>query len=169
MAQTGSYAITALAKASMPDSSSTGIELTGNHIHRAIGVAVRELLADAQDRHQRLRLHGLEFTGHELVRLAIDQATLGVADDDVLATHVFQHGRGDFTRERPLRFRAHVLRAELDGRAAQRGARLPAGSTSGGQTMHCADGLAGSCAVMFFDQARVFGFASRAASSFRRR
>src|SRR5437879_7477074 len=94
------------------------IELAGDHFVSAPGVAIRQLLAHAQDRYQALGVRRAKLARHQLIALAIQQAPLGVADDHVFAAYILEHGGRDLTGERALRVRADILATETEHRAA---------------------------------------------------
>ena len=92
---------------------------------RASGLALGELFAHAQDRHEACcALRRREFARHELIGLAIEGAALGMADDDACAAHVLQHRRGHLAGEGALGLRANILRPRLDARAPPARAQL---------------------------------------------
>ena len=82
------------------------VELSRNHLGRAIALAFFESLPDAQHRNQALRLRGQELARDECVALGVDLTAFRVSNQDVSAADVLQHGSRDFAGESALRFRA---------------------------------------------------------------
>ena len=82
-------------------------------------LALRERLADADDRRELVRERGLGLVGDELVALGVQRAALGVADDHVAAAELGQHRRRHLAGVGARLVRRAVLRAPGDGRAGE--------------------------------------------------
>ncbi len=89
----------------------------------ALGVAGLALLlglADAQDRHEAGRERRRDLQLERPVGLAEQLAPLGVAEDHAVDADLDQHRRRHLAGERALGRLVHVLRVDLDPRAARR-------------------------------------------------
>src|SRR6185503_12536500 len=107
-----------------------GADLPGQDPLGLIGIALRLVFADAQDRLEAGPQSSGDLARQGLVALAEVLAPLGVAEDDAVDAELEQHRRRHLAGERALRLLVHVLggdphatlRAVLDG-ALQSGER----------------------------------------------
>ena len=89
----------------------------------ALGVAALALLlglADAQDRPQADPQRRRHLLGQRAVGLVEVLAALGVAEDDAVDADLLEHRAAHLAGERALGRLVHVLRVDLDARAARR-------------------------------------------------
>ena len=101
----------ALAKLSDAVHGNHRIDCRRHHRLRLMRLMFFQRLADAQHRRESCAQDGGELTRYQRIILMIQAPPLGVSDDDVAASHVSQHGRGDLTRECPARLGADILGA----------------------------------------------------------
>src|SRR5258708_30155563 len=82
------------------------------------GFALLQHVSHADDWYQSSGESGLELAVNRVIGPAEILEAFGVADDDMGATHGFQHRCGNFSGERAFFFPEHILRAHADGAAA---------------------------------------------------
>lgn len=101
-----------------------GLELALNDGQRVAGVAIGQRFAHADHGSQAGGQRGARLVRHDLVRLAVQHATLGVAGQGPAAAEFLQHRAGDFARVGALFLSADILRTPADAAAGQGGSGL---------------------------------------------
>jgi hypothetical protein len=84
------------------------------------GLPLRLGLANADNGNQAGAERRLRLGAHQVIGFAVIAAPLGMADDDVAAADVGQHGRADIAGVRALLGRVAVLRAQAHRAAGER-------------------------------------------------
>ncbi len=90
------------------------VQLAAHHLLGDAAFAFLQGLADAEDGGQAGGLGGGELLRHHGIALAEEGAALGVADDDVGATEILEHGRRNLTGVGTLGVLAEILRTPGD-------------------------------------------------------
>ena len=88
-----------------------GLELALDDGQRVAGVAIGQRFAHADHGSQAGGQRGARLVRHDLVGLAVQHATLGVAGQGPAAAEFLQHRAGDFARVGALFLSADILRA----------------------------------------------------------